>query len=181
MYNRVMRSGQCGPEHVQRLEEARDRLQDANERLSVWSPPTATVDQIRARAKHVQAMHELDFLVVDYVGLVQSKDRRLKKWEHISEVSRELKGIAEELSVPVLALAQLNREADGQEPRLSQLRDSSALEQDADRVIFLHADRKAKKTWDYSRDVQSIPEERRTLYKNEVRLIVAKHRHGEAM
>lgn len=176
--NRKIRSGRHSSQDLEAIKQAARDAAQLREDLFFWSPPTATVGQIRARAKRVKAIHGLDFLVVDYIGFIESTNKRLKKWEHISQVSRELKVIAKELEVPVLALCQLNRDADGTEPKLSQLRDSGSIEQDADGVIFLHRDPTASEEWDYSR-LQSTPEERAKLYKNESRFIVGKHRHGE--
>lgn len=101
-----------------------------------------TTQQIRGTAKQLSARSQLALLVVDYIGLVQHPNPKLPKWERVSDITRDLKAMAKDLAVPVLALAQLNREADGTAPRLSHLRDSGSLEQDADVVLFIQQDAK---------------------------------------
>lgn len=126
--------------------------------LKIWAPPSATMSRIRGIAKHTAATSGLALLVVDYLGLVRPADHYRPRHEQIAEVSAGLKGLAKELDVPVLALCQLNREAEKENaPLLSHLRDSGAIEQDADVVLLLHrADRQA----------------------TEASIFVAKHRHG---
>lgn len=97
-----------------------------------------TVDRIKAAASLRKACGGLKLLVIDYIGLVSPRDPRKPRFEHISEVSAALKDIAIELDIPVLVLCQLNRTAEKEEPNLSHLRDSGAIEQDADLVILLH-------------------------------------------
>src|SRR5690606_29052301 len=111
--------------------------------LQVWAPPSATVAQIRGVAKQRKATTGLDLLIVDYIGLVKPEDSRQPRHEQISRVSASLKVLAKELEIPVLALSQLNRDAEGERPKLSQLRDSGSLEQDADIVLMLHRESRA--------------------------------------
>ncbi|MAH47128.1 hypothetical protein CMI37_14975 [Candidatus Pacearchaeota archaeon] len=123
--------------------------------LSLYSPPRANILDIRAMSRLQHAQDPLRMIVVDYIGLVRPTDWRRPRHEQVSQVSADLKALAKELSVPVLALCQLNREADGARPRLSHLRESGSIEQDADVVMFIHQE------------------------KGETELIIAKHRHGE--
>lgn len=95
---------------------------------------------------------------MDYIGLVRPDDHTRPRHEQVAAITGGLKALAKELGVPVLALCQLNREAERAEPRLSNLRESGAIEQDADMVLFLH------------RDEQDA---------GKAHLIVAKHRYGE--
>ena len=100
--------------------------------------PSATVAQIRYMAKSIPGVQ---CVVVDYLGKVTPADKRASRYEAVTDISGALKTLAVELSVPVLALAQLNRENTGRSdkrPQLSDLRDSGAIEQDADGVIMLH-------------------------------------------
>jgi replicative DNA helicase len=122
--------------------------------LRIWSPPSTTLQRLRAVAKCEAGGYGLSLLVVDYLGLIKATDGRKPRYEQVGEISAGLKALAKELSIPVLALCQLNREADGELPRLSHLRDSGSIEQDADVVMFIHRTPDACK------------------------LIVAKHRHG---
>jgi len=126
--------------------------------LRFWDPSSATVERIRAQAKREKARGNLDLLIVDYIGLIKSSNPKRDRYLQVGEITAELKRLAKELSIPVLALSQLNRQADGSEPQLSHLRESGAIEQDADVVTFIH------------------PDDKRA---NCVLLIVAKHRHGE--
>jgi len=100
--------------------------------------PSATVAQIRRMAKQIDG---LQCVVVDYLGKIAAADPKASRYEAVTAISGDLKTLAVELGVPVLALAQLNRENTGRNdkrPQLSDLRDSGAVEQDADGVIMLH-------------------------------------------
>jgi replicative DNA helicase len=97
------------------------------------------INLIRARALRIKRKHGLSLLIVDYLQLVRAKAE--SRFQEVSEVSRALKALAKELSVPIIALSQLNREVETRtsgEPRLSDLRESGQLEQDADLVTFLY-------------------------------------------
>lgn len=154
--SRRLRSAALDSANLKKMQQA--AVQVGGLPLRVWSPPMATAARIRGVAKQAAATDGLDLLVVDYIGLVRPADSRRPRHEQIGEVSASLKALAKELSCPVLALCQLNREADGYEPRLSHLRDSGSIEQDADIVLFVHRD---------------------DTDKSAARLIVAKHRHGD--
>jgi len=122
--------------------------------LVVFDPPSASARDIRARAKQ---SGDVCMIVVDYLSLVRPSESRVPREQQISAISRDLKMLAKELKVPVLCLQQFNRAADTeQSPKLSHLRESGAIEQDADIVMFIHP--------------QSV--------KGMVSLIIAKHRHG---
>ncbi|PIR89525.1 MAG: replicative DNA helicase [Candidatus Harrisonbacteria bacterium CG10_big_fil_rev_8_21_14_0_10_40_38] len=130
--------------------------------------PSPNILQMRAMARRLQANHGLALIVIDYLQLIQPRGSGDNMVQQITEISRGLKGIARELKVPVLALSQLSRAVDQREikvPKLSDLRESGAIEQDADVVLFIY--RK-------DRDKMSItPEE-----ENIAEIIVAKHRNG---
>jgi replicative DNA helicase len=124
-----------------------------------------TVAQIAAQARLHRRRKNLGLVVVDYLQLISSDDKRQNRETQVAEISRSLKLLARGLEIPVMALAQLNRAVearDNKRPRLSDLRESGAIEQDADVVIFL--DRAS--TYDAKADP------------NDARLIVAKHRNG---
>lgn len=125
--------------------------------LHVWPTRSATVARIRGIARTVAARAGgLGLLVVDYLGLIATNDRRKPRWEQVTEISSELKTLAVELGVPLVALCQLGRDAEGHRPHLANLRESGAIEQDADVVMLMHRQRD-----------QSATE-----------LILAKNRHG---
>lgn len=103
--------------------------------------PSVTTAEIRRESRQIQQRHGLSLVVVDYLTLVRPADPRAKRYEQVGQMSRDLKRLARELKVPVLCLAQLNREAektkDGR-PKISHLRESGDLEQDADQIWLLH-------------------------------------------
>ena len=110
-------------------------------RFRVLDQPGATIRQVALRARSLKRRHGLDVLIVDYVGLMAGLDQRQNRVHQIEEITRSLKMLAKELGIVVVALAQLNRGVEqrvDQTPVLSDLRDSGAIEQDADLVMFLH-------------------------------------------
>ncbi|WP_338104592.1 replicative DNA helicase [Pseudomonas typographi] len=111
--------------------------------LFLIDTPGLTVAAIRAEARRLQRNHGLDVLMVDYVGLVASDSKAPNRAEAVGKISTALKNLAKELSVPVLVLAQLNRNPASRpdkKPRSSDLRDSGQIEQDADLVLLVHHD-----------------------------------------
>lgn len=124
---------------------------------------------MRAMGRRLQAEHkELGLIVVDYLQLIQPRTNSDNLVAQITEISRGLKGLARELNVPVIALSQLSRASDQREvkmPRLSDLRDSGSIEQDADIVFFIYRKDRDKVGLD--------PQE-----ENVAEIIVAKHRNG---
>lgn len=98
---------------------------------------------LRARARRMAARHDIKLIVVDYIQLMQVPGNKENRTNEISEISRSLKSLAKELSVPVIALSQLNRaveQRDNKRPRMADLRESGGIEQDADLVIFIYRD-----------------------------------------
>jgi replicative DNA helicase len=133
-----VRSGFLQPPEWRRIIDAAGRLSEAP--LFIDDTATLSVLEARAKARRVQAEHRLDLVVIDYLQLMQGRWRAENRQQEISEISRSLKALAKELNIPVVALSQLSRavEARGDAlPRLSDLRESGALEQDADLIMFL--------------------------------------------
>ncbi len=127
--------------------------------------PGRTMSQISAIARRLKRRGQLDIVIIDYLQLIESEDPKMPREQQISSITRRLKFLAKELHIPVIALAQLNRGLEQREdkrPKLSDLRESGAIEQDADIVMFLH------------RPEAYDPEDR----PGEADLIVAKNRHG---
>jgi replicative DNA helicase len=121
---------------------------------------------MRAMARRLQASHGLGLIVVDYLQLIEPNSKFMNSVQQISEISRQLKGLARELNIPVLALSQLSRAVETRTPkipRLSDLRDSGSIEQDADVVLFIYRD-----------DVYNESSPRKGI----ADIIIAKHRNG---
>jgi replicative DNA helicase len=105
--------------------------------------PAATVLDIRAKARRLKADGKLDMLIIDYLQLMRGRADVHSREQEISEISRSLKALAKELKVPVIVLSQLNRKVEerpNKRPQLADLRESGAIEQDADVVIFIYRD-----------------------------------------
>ena len=121
--------------------------------------------RMKALARRLKAEKGLDLVVVDYLQLMTTSKNYDSMVNQVTEISRSLKSLAKELNVPVLALSQLSRaiESRGGKPRLSDLRDSGSIEQDADVVIFIHREDKGK------------DESEKT---NVAELLIEKHRNG---
>lgn len=157
--HQALRSSQVTPEAANRLRE-HAHAEDAMP-LYVWAPGRVPVSQIHAQARWVQQTKGLRLLVVDYIGLVRPDNRSAPRHEQVGEITKGLRDIAQQLKIPVLALCQLNREADKQRPTLSNLKESGDIEQDADVVAFIHR-----------ADVANAKSD------DKVEFIVAKNRHG---
>jgi replicative DNA helicase len=128
--------------------------------------PNLTMMEIRAKARRLKQRHDLKLIVVDYLQLMSSNKRVENRQQEVADMSRSLKLLAKEISVPVVAISQLNRGAEqrsDKRPQLSDLRESGAIEQDADMVILLH---------------REDAYERESPRAGEADLIVAKHRNG---
>jgi replicative DNA helicase len=132
-----LRQGEPSEGDATRLIAARDRLRPAP--LHIDHEPHQRMVRIAAAARRLKRREGLRLLVLDYVQLVEPEDKKVPRHEQVAQVSRRLKGLAKELNVPVLALAQLSRAAEERErPRLHHLRESGSLEQDADCVLLMH-------------------------------------------
>jgi replicative DNA helicase len=162
-----LRTGWIEDDEWDRIIYAMGTLSEAN----IWIDDTPGIStmEMRSKARRLQAEHSVDLIIVDYLQLMQSVaggKRNENRVQEISEISRNLKGLARELNVPVMALAQLSRQVESRQskiPQLSDLRESGSIEQDADIVMFI-----------YREDVYNPDTER----KNIADIIVAKHRNG---
>jgi replicative DNA helicase len=155
-----MRRGRLGVPELQAINAASSLLQTAP--IYIEESSRLTVTDILAKARRLQSERGLDLLVIDYLQLIEGADDGDNRVLEVAKVSRSLKAIARELQVPVIACSQLSRQIEtrGTEPMLSDLRESGALEADADIVMFL---------W------QKDQNDRRDKI---VRLKLAKHRNG---
>ena len=139
-----LRSGFLEEMDFTRLAPAMNALSEAP--MFIDDTPNISTMELRTKARRLQAEAGLDLLVVDYLQLMQgtSSNKDANRVQEVSEISRGLKGLARELNVPVIALSQLSRQPEmreSKEPRLSDLRESGAIEQDADLVVFLWRDK----------------------------------------
>lgn len=137
--SQAVRSGRLNQEQVRKLINAGSVLRPAR----VWfdDSPNQRVRQILATCRQLRSREKIDLAVIDYLQLIAVEDRRTNRNEQVAEITRSLKLMARELEIPVICLSQLSRGSEQREdkrPRLSDLRDSGAIEQDADTVIFLH-------------------------------------------
>ena len=110
-------------------------------KIFIDDTPARNMLQIAASARRVKRRRQIGLLMVDYIQLVDSDDSRDSRQEQIAKISRRLKTLARELKVPIVALSQLNRAVESREdkrPRMADLRESGAIEQDADMVLLLH-------------------------------------------
>jgi len=136
-----LRSGYLGEADWPKLTTAAGRLTEAP--IFIDDSPIITALEMRAKARRLKAEHGLSLVIVDYLQLMKGRGRFERREQEISEISRSLKALAKELHVPVMALSQLSRAVEQREdrrPRLSDLRESGAIEQDADLILFLYRD-----------------------------------------
>ncbi|HEX2176915.1 MAG TPA: replicative DNA helicase [Nocardioidaceae bacterium] len=160
----AMRNGHMTDDDWSRL--ARKMGEVSSAPLFIDDSPNMTMMEIRAKARRLKQRHDLRLIVVDYLQLMQSGRRVESRQLEVSEFSRQLKLLAKELDVPVIAISQLNRGAEqrtDKRPMLSDLRESGSLEQDADMVVLIH---------------REDAYERESTRPGEADLIVAKHRNG---
>lgn len=137
-----LKTGSIREQDLERIRHARNEL--AGARIFIDDAPALTIFDITSRARAHKLRHGLDLYIVDYLQLIAGERRKGDSREQeVSEISRKLKGLARELEIPVIALSQLNRGLESREnkrPRLSDLRESGAIEQDADTVAFVYRD-----------------------------------------
>ena len=122
-----------------RVMDGIDRAKDLN--FYVSDQGGLTINQVRGKARNIKRMHGLNVLLVDYIGLMNGLDGKQPRAYQLEEISRGLKTLAKELGIGIVCLAQVNRKVEERvdhTPNLSDLRDSGAIEQDADVVIFVH-------------------------------------------
>lgn len=137
--NQALKHGRLTAEEWERFRAGGERLRKAP--LVVSDGSAQTVARIAARARRMLRRRGLALLLVDYLQLVEPESRRERREEQVAQVSRRLKNLARELRLPVVVMAQLNRESERRpdpRPRLSDLRESGAIEADADVAILLH-------------------------------------------
>jgi replicative DNA helicase len=134
-----MRRGMVSPDDWTQLQMAAGRLQEAP--IYIDDSPALTITQMRAKARRLKSAYDIQAIFLDYLQLMSYSGRADSRQEQITEISRGIKALARELQVPVIAAAQLNRgpaDRPTHRPRMSDLRESGSIEQDADLVMLLH-------------------------------------------
>jgi replicative DNA helicase len=109
--------------------------------ITIWEASAPTIAQIASHCRSHSARHGLDLICIDHIGLLSASNRNANRYQQMTEIAKDLKTLATSLEKPVLALCQLNREGEGETPKLSMLRDSGAIEENADKVWMLHRER----------------------------------------
>ncbi len=166
-----IRNGTLSDTEWERLDYRIKRLEDA--KIFIDDTPAISIFELRAKCRRLKRQHDVDIIILDYLQLMSgTPESRGNREQEVSNISRALKSIAKELNVPVIALSQLNRSVEirtgSKRPQLSDLRESGAIEQDADMVIFIHRPEKYGIMLD---------DEGNSL-KGLAEIIVAKHRNG---
>lgn len=136
-----LRTGQLDSQDWSGLTSAINKLGDAP--IFVDETPALSTLELRSRARRLKREHDIGLVVVDYLQLMRGSSGTVNRTEEISEISRSLKALAKELEVPVIALSQLNRSLEqrpDKRPKMSDLRESGAIEQDADIILFVYRD-----------------------------------------
>ncbi len=167
-----IKSGQLAPYEWGQLDYKIKDLYDAP--LYVDDTPSLSVFELRTKARRLVREHKVRAIIIDYLQLMNASGMSFgSRQEEVSTISRSLKGLAKELDIPIIALSQLNRGVEnregneGKRPQLSDLRESGAIEQDADIVCFIHRP-----------EYYKIYEENGNNLRNMAQIIIAKHRNG---
>jgi replicative DNA helicase len=158
-----LRTGKLSTDDFAKIQNAMGVLSETP--IYIDDTSSSNIIQIRALARRLQADKGLGMIVVDYLQLMEPRNSTASMVQQVTEVSRSLKGLARELNIPVLALSQLSRSVEMRspaKPRLSDLRESGALEQDADVVLFIYREK----------------ERGEAVASNIAEIIIAKHRNG---
>jgi replicative DNA helicase len=135
----AMRKGRITDAQMRRLQDEAAGLYESD--LFIDDSAGLTASSLRAKCRRIKAQHDIQMIVIDYLQLLTVGGRVESRQQEISTISRSLKSLARELNVPVIALSQLNRDVESRDdhrPRMSDLRESGAIEQDADVIMLLH-------------------------------------------
>ena len=167
-----LKSGQLAPYEWVQLDQSIKKLYGAP--LYIDDTPSLSIFELRTKARRLVREHQVGLIMIDYLQLMNASGMNFgSRQEEVSNISRALKQLAKELNIPILALSQLNRSVEtrqgneGKRPQLSDLRESGAIEQDADIVCFIHRPEKYHIYEDNGKDMHGMAE-----------IIIAKHRNG---
>ena len=160
----LLRTGKLSQRDYPKLSLAVGPISDS--KIFIDDHPSLNILELRAKCRRLKAQQGLDMVMVDYLQLMQGAGRMENRQQEISQISRGLKALAKELEIPVMALSQLSRAVEQRggdgEPKLSDLRESGAIEQDADIVMFVYRDEM------YNKEAE----------KGKGKIILAKQRNG---
>ncbi len=166
-----IKSGRLDDHEWERLDSKIKELYDAP--IYVDDTPSLSIFELRTKARRLVREHGVQMLVIDYLQLMNASGMNYgSREQEVSMISRSLKGLAKELNIPIIALSQLNRgvesrQGEGKRPQLSDLRESGAIEQDADIVCFIHRPEYYKITEDEHGSTAGLAE-----------IVISKHRNG---
>jgi replicative DNA helicase len=167
-----MRNGRLDPQEWTKMHQTIERMSEVP--IYIDDTPGINIFELRAKCRRLKMHHDIRMIIIDYLQLMsgRSDNKSGNREQEISSISRALKGLAKELNVPVIALSQLSRAVEtrggAKRPMLSDLRESGAIEQDADIVTFIYRP-------DYYELDSGVDD---TVPKGTVEIIIAKHRHG---
>ncbi|MBI5651455.1 MAG: replicative DNA helicase [Chloroflexi bacterium] len=170
-----LRLGRITDDDYPKLVQATGELSETN--IFIDDSAALTPIEIRAKARRLQSEFGIDMLIIDYLQLMTVRGNIQNRVQEVSQISRQLKELARELNVPVIALSQLSRAVESRDdhrPQLADLRESGSIEQDADVVVFIYREKTYYPTlekWQAKHPNKPYPE-------NIAEIIVAKHRHG---
>jgi replicative DNA helicase len=163
-----LRNGQISGDESRKLVQTAADVSRAP--LFIDDSPSRNMTEIAANARRLKRRENLALVVVDYLQLIDPDNSRDPRQEQVARIARRLKGLARELSIPVLCLAQLNRQVEAtrdNRPQLSHLRESGAIEQDADVVMFVHRE-----------EYYKTDEQEREQVKGQADILIKKQRNG---
>ncbi|MEA3452676.1 MAG: replicative DNA helicase [Bacteroidota bacterium] len=165
-----LRTGKLSAEEWQILEEKSKNLSEA--KIYIDDTEAISLTELRAKCRNLKIQYDIQLVIIDYLQLMSgNSSSNTNREQEVSQISRGLKAIAKELNVPVIALSQLNRSVEnrtGKRPQLSDLRESGAIEQDADIVIFIHRPEK----------YGDLKDEEGNSLEGVAEIIISKHRNG---
>ena len=177
-----IRTGNLSKNNFSKLLESSESLKKLN--LFIDDSPALNISAIRTRARRLKRKYGLDLIILDYLQLLSGESKfNDNRVQEISDITRGLKAIAKEFDIPVVALSQLSRKVEDREekrPQLADLRESGAIEQDADLVVFLYREEYylARTEPQEGTDKHEIWTSKMEKVHNIAEAIIAKHRHG---
>jgi replicative DNA helicase len=176
-----LRSGQLTAQDASNLAKAAALLGQA----PIWidDSPGLSVLELRSRARRLKSQADIKLLIVDYLQLVSGPANSESRQQEVSQISRSLKALAKELNIPVLALSQLSRASEqrggeNRKPQLSDLRDSGAIEQDADVVLFIYRPEMNERPYDEAGNARMVPGTTDVPLDGYAEVIIGKQRNG---